>query len=162
MTRWSIFCLFIFTTLMFPCFKLQVSERRRVSRVQGDSATPTTWSQRQFDPPSNKDMPAHSPSLERVLYRIACWPCGMLPPTPSINNISSHFLNQGRYGACLLNGGHMVWSIIQFLSGCHRPLGGTGQWNLSFTTQDRTHRFSLSWTGPYWNDTSSDLDAPSG
>jgi len=56
---------------MFPCFELQVSERRQVSRVQGDSATPMTWSQRQFDPPSNEDTPAHSPSLERVLYRIA-------------------------------------------------------------------------------------------
>ena len=131
---------------MFPCFKLQVSEHRRVSQVQGDSATPMTWSQRQLDPPSNKDTSAHSPSLERVLYRIACWPCGMLPPTPSINNISPHFLNQGCYGACLLNSRHMVWSIIQFLSGYHHPLGGTGWWNLSFTTQDCTYCLEQGYT----------------
>ena len=52
----------------FPVLNCPVSECCGVSWVQGASATPMTSSQRQFDPPSNKDIPTYSPSLEKVFY----------------------------------------------------------------------------------------------
>ena len=162
--RWpgaTSFVFFIFTVLMFPCFELQVSERCGMPWVQTASPPSTTWSQEKY-PPSNKDTRAPSPSLERVFSRIAAQPHGMFLSPSFIVCISSHFLHPGCYGVCLHNSRHVVWSVIQLLSGGHCPLGCSSRGNLSFTTKISSYCISLPLTGPYWKGTSENHDVPSG
>ena len=146
---------------MFPCFELQVSEHCGMPQVQTASPPSTTWSQEKYSL-SNKDMHTPSPSLERVFSRIAARPCSIFPSPSFIACISSYFIHPGCYGAYLHNSRHVVWSVIQLLSGSHHPLGFSSQGNLGFTTKISSYHVSLPLTGPYWKGTSKNHDVPSG